>query len=302
MKNSKQLIVIASIATGITLSGKSVHAQQAVTNQASNPTTYNISKNSSTIVKLNHKGDIVKYIQSTLNLHFGAGLAEDGIYGKATEEAVKDAQKKLGISIDGIFGPRTASALLNYINNRSIDDKDGLSPVPIQIQKTLVSLGYNISINGNLSSYDTILAIKSFQSKNGLTITGKIDSKMLSILNGKVKGETDETAKFKSNTNYYITVNSSDHICRIYYKENNTWKEIKCFNILSGEIDEGLYTTGLQGKSLNLNKVEMKNFTQIDGLNVFYCAEQDSGCGLRICDEGAELLSEIPVKTTIKVF
>lgn len=302
MKSSTQLLVIASIATGITLGGKPVHAQQIVTNQISKPNTYNINKYPSTIVKLNHKGDIVKYIQSTLNLYFAAGLAEDGIYGKSTEAAVKNMQKKLGTNVDGIFGPKTASTLLNYISSSSIDDKDGFSSIPIEIQKNLITLGYNININGNLSSYDTVLAIKDLQIKNGLSTTGKLDKKLLDILDRKVNVQTIETSNFKSNTNYYISVNSSDHICKVYQKKNDAWKEIKCFNILSGEIDKGVYTTGLQGRDLKFNKVEMKNFTQIAGLNVFYCANQDSGSGLRVSEECAELLSKIPIKTTIKVF
>lgn len=303
MKSTKQLLVITSIAAGITLGGKSVHAQQVKVNNTPKHNTYNSNEYSTAIIRLNHKGDIVKHIQSTLNLYFGAGLAEDGIYGKVTEDAVKSVQKKLGVNVDGMFGPRTAKALLNHISSSSsIDDKNGFSPVPSEIQKTLVSLGYNISVNGNLSSDDTILAIKDFQNKNRLAVNGEVDIKMLNILNEKVKEQTNETSKFKSDTNYYIAVNSSDHICRVYQKKNDTWKEIKCFDILSGEVDKGTYITGLQGKDLNFNKVPMKDFTQIDGLNVFYSAEKDSGYGLRVSDEGAQLLSIIPRKTAIKIF
>jgi Putative peptidoglycan-binding domain-containing protein len=304
MKSSRQLLVIASIATGITLGGKSVHAQQVMTTQTPKPNIYNINEYSTATIKLNDKGDIVKHIQSTLNLYFGAGLAEDGIYGNATEDAVRNIQKKLGVNVDGIFGPRTAKTLLNHIANianNSVDDMDGFSPVPIKIQKTLISLGYNISANGNLSSYDTKLAIKDFQNKNGLATTGKIDIKMLNKLSEKVKNRTDETSNFKSDTNYYIVANSSDHICRVYKKENEAWKEIKCFDILSGKIGKGTYGTGLQGKDLNFNKVAMKDFTQIDGINVFYSAEKDSGYGLRVSNDGAQLLSRLPLKTTIKI-
>lgn len=302
MKNTRQLLVIASIAAGITLGGKSVHAQQITTNEASKPNTYSSKEYLTTTVKLNYKGDIVKHIQSTLNLYFGARLAEDGIYGKLTEDAVKSMQKKLGVNVDGIFGPRTAKALLNYIGNSSVDAWDGYSPVPTNIQENFISLGYNINVNGDLCSSDTISAIKNFQSKNDLNITGKVDEKMLNTLDKKVKEQADGTAKFMSDTNYYISVNSGDHICRIYEKKDDTWRESKCFNILSGKIDKGIYATGLQGRDLNLNKVEMKNFTQIDGLNVFYSAEQDSGYGLRVSDECAQLLSKLPTKTTIQVF
>jgi len=302
MKNTRQLLVIVSIAAGLTLGGNSAHAQQVITDEISKPNTYSNNEYSTTTAKLNYKGDIVKHIQCTLNLHFGAGLAEDGIYGKLTEDAVKNIQKKLGVNADGIFGPKTAKALLNYIGNNSVDDQDGFSPVPIKIQEDFASLGYNINVNGNLSSSDTISAIKDFQTKNGLTVTGKVDIKMLNKLSEKVNNRANETLSFKSDTNYYIVANSSDHICRIYQKEKEAWREIKCFNILSGKINKGTYRTGLQGKYLSFNKIAMKDFTQISGVNVFYSAEKDSGCGLRVPDECAQLISKIPIKTTVKVF
>lgn len=302
MRNTKHLLVIASIAAGITLGGRSVHAQEVTTTKISKPTTYNYNNYSTVTIKLNEKSDIVKHIQGTLNLYFGAGLAEDGVYGKFTEEAVKGVQKKLGVSVDGVFGPKTAKALLKYVDNTSVDDKDGFSPVPVKIQKKLVSLGYNLKINGNLSSYDTILAVKQIQKVNNVPVTGKVDINLLNKLSEKDKVKTDETEEFKSDTNYYIVVNSSGHLCRVYQKINDKWKEVKCFDILSGKVNKGEYISGLQGKEVNFNKVVMKNFTQIDGLNVFYSAEKESGYGLRVSDESAQFLTEIPHKTAIKVF
>lgn len=302
MKNTKHLLVIASITAGITLGGKSVHAQEVTATKAPKVATCNYKDYSTVTIKLNEKHDIVKPIQCTLNLYFGAGLAEDGIYGKFTEEAVKNVQKKLGITVDGVFGPKTAKALLNYVDNTSVDDKNGFSPVSVKIQNKLVSLGYNLNVNGNLSSCDTILAIKQFQKINHLAVTGKVNTSLLNKLSEKDKVKTNEIEEFKSDTNYYISVNSSDHLCRVYQKTKDKWREVRCFDILSGKVNKGDYISGLQGKEVNFNKVVMRNFTQIDGLHVFYSAEKESGYGLRVSDEGAQFLSEIPNKTTIKVF
>lgn len=302
MKNTKQLLVIASIATGITLGSNSVHAKQITTNTIPTEPIHNFNEYSTVVVKLNQQGNIVKNIQSILNLYFGAGLAEDGVYGELTKDAVESVQKKLGVNIDGVFGPKTAHSLLSHIGNNSVDDRDGFSPVPVDIQKRFISLGYNISANGNLSSSDTVLAIKDFQKKNGLPISGEVNSTLLSKVDKKLKEKIDEISKFRSDTNYFIVVNSCDHICRVYQKTNDIWKEIRCFDILSGKVNKGTYTSGLQGKDLNLNKLAMKNFTQINDLNVFYSAEKDSGYGLRISDESAKFLITIPYKTTINIF
>ena len=54
------------------------------------------------------KGDKVKVLQKNINDLFGAGLAIDGSFGPATQEALRTAQGTLGICMDGIYGPITA--------------------------------------------------------------------------------------------------------------------------------------------------------------------------------------------------
>lgn len=67
------------------------------------------------ILKLCSKGNDVKTLQSKLN------LIPDGIFGKITEEAVKDFQKKNNITADGIVG-NTTWAKLNIPNKRVINE------------------------------------------------------------------------------------------------------------------------------------------------------------------------------------
>lgn len=52
-------------------------------------------------LKLGSKGEEVKHLQKHLDLY------QDGIFGKLTEEAVKDFQKKHGVTADGIVGAKT---------------------------------------------------------------------------------------------------------------------------------------------------------------------------------------------------
>lgn len=248
MKNAKQILVIASITAGMSISNKAVHAQQISVNKVKEQSVYNCNLSSNKCVKLGDKGTVIKNIQIALNSYFGKNLVEDGVFGPQTKKAVIEVQKKLNLNEDGIFGPETAKALLKYSCNFSADDKNGFSPVNKKIQQ-------------------------------------------LSI----------ETENFNSSTNYYILVNSSDHICKIYIKVNNSWKEIKSFDIFSGTIDKGAYSLGINGTSLNFNGVPMNNFTQIDGLNVFYSAKLNSGYGLRVSSENAKFISNLPKKTTVKI-
>ena len=52
------------------------------------------------------KSEIVKQIQKALNIY------PDGIFGKLTEEAVKEFQTKNGLKADGIVGPATLAKLI----------------------------------------------------------------------------------------------------------------------------------------------------------------------------------------------
>jgi hypothetical protein len=51
-------------------------------------------------------GDAVRAVQSQLNTR-GYGLAVDGVFGSATEAAVRDFQSRNGLAVDGIVGPNT---------------------------------------------------------------------------------------------------------------------------------------------------------------------------------------------------
>ena len=68
-----------------------------------------------TILKIGSRGNDVKTLQSKLN------LIPDGIFGKITEEAVKDFQKKNNLTVDGIVGDSTWNKL-NVKNNRIIKE------------------------------------------------------------------------------------------------------------------------------------------------------------------------------------
>lgn len=55
-------------------------------------------------------GNSIKWIQFELNKH-GYNLAEDGIFGNKTFNAVWDYQEKNNLTVDGIVGPQTRNSL-----------------------------------------------------------------------------------------------------------------------------------------------------------------------------------------------
>ncbi|MGW0522837.1 peptidoglycan-binding protein [Crossiella sp. NPDC003009] len=58
------------------------------------------------------QGDAVRSLQRVLNRWYpGLDLAEDGIFGTATETAVKELQRRAALPVDGVVGPRTREVL-----------------------------------------------------------------------------------------------------------------------------------------------------------------------------------------------
>lgn len=64
-------------------------------------------------LRIRCKSDRVKQLQHAINVLFNDTLAEDGSFGQLTKGAVMRAQDRLGISIDGIYGPQTNRAFIN---------------------------------------------------------------------------------------------------------------------------------------------------------------------------------------------
>lgn len=61
-------------------------------------------------LRIRCKSERVKQLQHAINVLFNDTLAEDGSFGKLTKGAVMRAQDRLGISIDGIYGPKSYAA------------------------------------------------------------------------------------------------------------------------------------------------------------------------------------------------
>lgn len=73
------------------------------------------------------RGDTVTELQRILNGN-GYNLKEDGIFGKNTQAAVKDYQKKNALSVDGVVGNKTWSQLTGYTGNQASTTKTAAAP------------------------------------------------------------------------------------------------------------------------------------------------------------------------------
>jgi peptidoglycan hydrolase-like protein with peptidoglycan-binding domain len=69
---------------------------------------------STCLLRRGNSGSAVRSLQGHLNQCFAAGIAEDGLFGPATEAALKYAQGVVGTTRDGVYGPNTRNGFQNH--------------------------------------------------------------------------------------------------------------------------------------------------------------------------------------------
>jgi peptidoglycan hydrolase-like protein with peptidoglycan-binding domain len=120
------------------------------------------------IVRDGDTGDAVKSVQYLLNSRQSAGLVVDGEFGPATSAATKAFQSAHGLTVDGIVGPDTWTALVPVLTEGSTGD------AVRAVQNELTAHDVPTTVTG---SFDTGTAanLRTFQTAHGLSPTGSTD-------------------------------------------------------------------------------------------------------------------------------
>ena len=114
--------------------------------------------------------DDVREVQTYMNKKYNSGLAVDGDFGRLTKAAiVKEVQKLIGTSADGIFGKNSKAAW----GSRCVK-KGSKGELVRLVQMMLICRGYSIGSAGSDADCGakTVAAIKRYQQKNGLSADG----------------------------------------------------------------------------------------------------------------------------------
>ncbi|MBQ7199265.1 MAG: peptidoglycan-binding protein [Selenomonadaceae bacterium] len=136
----------------------------------------------------------VAEIQTCLTAQGLFSGAIDGYYGESTVAAIKDFQSAIGLPADGICGHVTyellhaaaydeidITTLMNGGASNYIKPGDSGDKVKA-LQTSLIELGYLSGTADGIYSSATALAVKNFQSRNGLTVDGLCGSSTLNAL------------------------------------------------------------------------------------------------------------------------
>ena len=147
------------------------------------------------------KGDDVKNLQKALiaNGYSCGSQGADGEFGSGTESAVEKFQKAKGLSVDGIAGEKTVTALggkwkesASWTVSRLLKRTSPLMKGDDvkNLQKALIAAGYSCGGKGADGQFgdNTESAVKKFQKAKGLTVDGKAGKNTITALGGKWNG------------------------------------------------------------------------------------------------------------------
>ncbi len=115
------------------------------------------------LLKNGSRGNDVRELQRRLNQKGCNAGNVDGIFGKRTNKAVRNFQRKNGLAVDGIVGKNTRNKLgLNKSGNGNIKE----------LQKIINQLGINVGKIDGLMGKNTRNGIREFQRTFGLAVDG----------------------------------------------------------------------------------------------------------------------------------
>lgn len=205
----------------------------------STPLNVVLASESYTILKYESKGSEVSRLQQALK-DKGYDLTVDGIYGKATENAVIKFQIANGLRIDGIAGKQTQTILFaNNLFSNSILKVGSRGEEVVKLQQALQSRGYYKGTIDGIYGEGTKTAVSNFQRESGLAVDGIAGSNTFAAL--------------YSNT----TVSRGTSIIRTNYSQDDLYWLSRIIEAEAGsEPSDGKVAVG----NVILNRVNSKDF------------------------------------------
>jgi cell wall-associated NlpC family hydrolase len=102
------------------------------------------------------------------------GISADGVFGPQTRQAVLAFQAAHGLAVDGVIGPVTASAL-------GVGGTAGGGPAPDRATTTAVQRALGVAADGDYGPI-TRAAVRRFQQAHGLAVDGVVGPQTLAAL------------------------------------------------------------------------------------------------------------------------
>lgn len=219
-----EAIVLSSVAAGFMLLSPD-HAEAAETEINVDPLVSKEEKfDTEQTLRYGHKGLSVKSIQIELMALDFYSSKLDGVYGRKTQQAIKEFQFVHHLKVDGVAGPTTLKKLFStnetktYQQFTSTKLLSGDKGVQVrQLQEKLSKLGYfSNAIDGKFGPH-TKGAVMDYQKRYGIKADGIADSTTLKHLftNQNVKGKTITVRSVKKQTNFSVDASIIGHATKL---------------------------------------------------------------------------------------
>jgi len=204
------------------------------------------------------RGASVKALQAMLNAQ-GANLPTTGYFGNMTSAALRDFQRRNGLTVDGIAGPATAQALAGgkatasgWTGSPTLEY--GMRGSQVQsLQTQLNARGANLPTTGFFGN-QTMAALKAFQRANGLTVDGEAGPATYKALQ---QSHTD--AKTSDDHQASCSLTGSPAL-----KRGSRGSQVRELQTLLNKTGERLSTDGIFGRG---TEAAVKRFQQSQGLS-----------------------------------
>lgn len=164
-----------------------------------------------TTIKKGSKGDMVKALQYVI------GVKADGIFGSDTKTAVKNYQKKNGLTADGEAGKKTFTVIVE----KAPVLRFGATGAYVYAMEALLN---TLKLDG-IYAQDEVDHVKTYQASKNLEIDGIVGKKTWSALFGL---DTTTSANMNNGTNtkqpvYYLQGDSKWK--KVIFTRNNTYNK-----------------------------------------------------------------------------
>jgi N-acetylmuramoyl-L-alanine amidase len=130
----------------------------------------------SELLKKGSEGPEVESIQRDL-ASLGYVIAADGVFGDATDAAVRLCQKENGVDVDGIVGPETRAAIAQQSQDEQLLREGASNAAVRQVQTILDGAGYDVGTIDGVFGPKLAAAVKVLQEKHGTKVDGIIGPK-----------------------------------------------------------------------------------------------------------------------------
>lgn len=133
------------------------------------------------LLKIGSRGNFVYLLQFILKENYSYNLSVDGIFGNATLSAVRDFQNSNSLTVDGLVGNNTWKTLLSLPPYPLLRQGDSGAYVKL-LQQLLESK--LIAVNGidGIFGSKTLAAVRLFQQEKGLDVDGLVGNNTWSAL------------------------------------------------------------------------------------------------------------------------